>query len=51
MCDVRIPVLTCPGLDHEEGNSIQEKRDTVEIHNSVGGSGFRGRHRPAVIEV
>ena len=36
MCDVRILVLTGPGLDHEEGNSRQEKRDTVEFHNSVG---------------
>ena len=51
MCDVWIPVLSCPGLDHEEGNSRQEKRDTVEIHNSVGGPGFCGRHRPAVIQV
>ena len=33
MWDVRILVLTGPGLDHEEGNSRQEKRD----HNSVGG--------------
>ena len=26
MCDDRILVLTCPGLDHEEGNSRQEMR-------------------------
>ena len=51
MYDVRIPVLTCPGLDHGERNSRQEKRDTVEIHNSVGGPGFCGRHRPAVMQV
>ena len=52
MCDVRIPVLTWPGLDHEEDNSRKEKRDAVEIHNSVGGPGFRGRgHCPAVIQV
>ena len=37
MCDVRILVLTGPGLDHEEGNSRQEKRDTMKFLNSAGG--------------
>ena len=29
MCEVRILVLTGPGLDHEEGNSTKENRDTA----------------------
>ena len=37
MCDVRILVFTGPGLDHKEGNSGQEKRDTMEFHSCAGG--------------
>ena len=51
MCYARIPVLTFPGLGNEESNSKQEKRDTMEIHNSVGGPGFSGRHCCAGIQV
>ena len=51
MYDVRILVLAGPGLDHEEGNNRQEKRDMVEFRNSVGGPGFRRRHCPADIQV
>ena len=32
-------------------NSRQEKRDTREFYNSVGGPGFHRRHCPAVIQV
>ena len=38
MCNVRIIILTGHGLDHEEDNSREERRDTVEFNNSVGGS-------------
>ena len=37
MCDVRILILTGPRLDYEEGNSRQEKRNTVKFHNGAGG--------------
>ena len=36
MFNIRIPILTGHGLDHEEDNSRQEKKDTVEFNNSVG---------------
>ena len=32
-----IPILTVPGLGHEEGNSRKERRDKVEFHNRAGG--------------
>ena len=38
ICNVRILILTGHGLDHEEDNNRQEKRDTMEISNSVGAS-------------
>ena len=38
LCNVRIIILTGHGLDHEEDNSREERRDTVEFNNSVGGS-------------
>ena len=37
VCDVRILILTGLRLDHEGGNSSQEKRNTVGFHNSAGG--------------
>ena len=33
MCNVRILILTGHGLDHDEDNSRQEKRDMVELNN------------------
>ena len=38
MCNVRILIFSGHGLDHEEDKSRQEKRDTLEFNNSVGGS-------------
>ena len=38
MCNVRILILDVYGLDHEEDNNRREKRDTVELNNSVRGS-------------
>ena len=35
MCNFRILIITGHELDHEEDNSRQEKRDTVEFNNSV----------------
>ena len=35
MCIVRILILAGHGLDHEEDNSTQEKRDKVKFNNSV----------------
>lgn len=34
MCNFRILIITGHELDHEEDNSRQEKRDTVEFNNS-----------------
>ena len=51
MCDVRILVLTGPGLDHEKDNSRQEKRDPMEFHNSAGGFRICRRHCLVVIQV
>ena len=36
LCDVRLVIPTGHRLGYEEENSRQEKRDTIEVHNSVG---------------
>ena len=37
MRDVEILILTTLELGHQEGNSRQEKREKVELHNSADG--------------
>ena len=49
---VRILIPTGrPGLDYEEDNSKQKKRDTIEFHISTRRPRFRGRRRSTIVQV